>query len=60
MNESDKTFGTCPVCGGSGEYMTGRWQEDNPTLSNGKKACVSCKVGDIYAEFFNRNRKSLS
>lgn len=55
MSEADKTFGKCPKCGGA-KYMTGIWQSGNPTLSNGKKACVDCKVQDIYSEFFNRRK----
>lgn len=53
MSEADKTYGKCPSCGRK-TYLTGIWQENNPTLKNGKKACVECKVEDIYGAYFDR------
>jgi hypothetical protein len=51
MSEADKTYGKCPNCGNK-SYLTGIWASGNPTLANGKKACVDCKMHDIYARFF--------
>lgn len=55
MSEADKTFGKCPSCGKK-TFMTGIWADGNPTLTNGKKACVDCKIEDSYAQFFMKKR----
>jgi hypothetical protein len=55
VSEADKTYGKCPACGAK-TYLTGIWASGNPTLANGKKACVECKVQDIYSEFYNRRK----
>lgn len=52
MNPQDKPRGKCPKCH-KNTYFTGEWQDQNPVLSNGKKACVECKVEDIYAVFLS-------
>jgi hypothetical protein len=59
MNPQDKPVGSCPKCGRN-KYFTGDWQDQNPVLSDGKKACVECKVEDIYAAFFSKRGQSQS
>lgn len=57
MKEQDKTKTACPKCQRK-TYYTGIWADQNPTLRNGKKACVECKVADIYATFLDRPQRA--